>query len=123
MKKRPDALFHGNKPYVTDYTIVTPLPDKPGQAATRAAEEKRKIHHAAATRAGHEFIPFAVETTGHFDKDCYKLFSRLADSVPPSKRYAFKRDILGAASTAIAEFRASAIINACFESLTVLRYR
>ena len=126
MKKRPDATFYTDTtlmlPVVTDYTIVAPHASKPGAAASAAAAEKVKIHDAAAKRAGHEFIPFAVETTGHLDKSCYTLFNRLASSVVPSARYAVRRDLIGATSTALAEFRARAIVNACFAQLSVARY-
>ena len=126
MRRRPDATFYVNStlmlPVVTDYTIVSPQAGKPGAAAAAAAAEKRKIHNAAAARAGHEFIAFAVETTGHFDKSCYQLFDRLTASVPHADKFFLRRDLIGATSTALAEYRARAIANACHTQLSVTRY-
>ena len=120
VKQRPDCTFYtGGTIVVTDYTIVTPKPNEPGVAAAHAANEKRKTHTAAAAAAGHEFIPFAVETTGHLDGDCFKLFKRLANNVPPSKKYSIQRDLFGATSSAIAEYRARAVVNACHVQLTL----
>ena len=122
-KQRPDCTFHlGTQAAIAiDVTIVTPGDDI-GTAAARAAEEKRKTHTTAVNAAGHEFIPFAVETTGHMDSQCFVLFNRLANAVAPVHRYAIRRDLIGATSTAIAEYRATAIENACHVQQTLARH-
>ena len=127
-KQRPDATFYLSSGYtiVTDYTIVTPDSNahgsRPGAAAARAADEKRRTHHAAAAAAGHEFIPFAAETTGHFDSSVYKFVNKIAQFAAPVHQHPLRRDILGAASTALAQYRALAVVNACHEQLALGRY-
>ena len=115
IQQRPDATFYCIAGAVaTDFTIVSPADNKPaGDAARRAAEAKVVTHAAAVAAAGHEFFPFAVETSGHIDDACFKLFAKLVDSVPKYERYYFRRDLHCAASTAIAQFRARAVYNAC----------
>ena len=114
-RKRPDITFWTQgKPLVTDVTIVTPTA-QPGDAAAAAADVKTKTHTAAANRHNHEFIPFAVETSGFLDKQCFNLFRRLTDNVPAYNRFRFSRDLHGAAVTAIAQFRAMAVMHACHE--------
>ena len=113
VKKRPDITFHVMpKPIVTDVTIVTPK-DNTGSAAIEAASNKNKIHYDACAREGHVFIPFAMETYGHFDERCFDLIKKLSYAVPHSEQSAFKRDMHAAASTAMAEYRARAVTNAC----------
>ena len=111
---RPDLTFYTlGTPIVTDVTIVAPV-GRRGEAAHLAATAKTRHHSAACANADHHFIPFAMETNGHFDIKCFDLFKRLAMLVPHRDRFAFKRDLMGAASTALARFRALAIRNACF---------
>jgi ribonuclease HI len=116
---RPDLTFYtGQCPVVTDVTVVSPTPAREiGHAATLAADAKHAAHYAAAARAGHEFIAFAMETNGHFDGRCFQLFDKIANYVASYERHWFKRDIRGAASTAIAQFRAQAVRNACYSQL------
>jgi hypothetical protein len=112
VQHRPDICFihHGTKT-VTDVTIVTPI-DEEGTAAQKAADEKSAHHKRACEAIGHDFIPFAMETTGLFDKRCITLIKKLAHTLPNSSRFTFFHDMRGAASTAIATFRATAVINA-----------
>ena len=112
---RPDLTFYTlGTPIVTDVTIVTPAKgERRGVAASRAAEAKSKHHTAACAAVDHRFIPFAMETTGHFDIKCFALFNSLVSLVPHRDRFVFRRDMMGAASTALARFRAHAILNAC----------
>ena len=111
---RPDLTFYTlGTPIVTDVTIVAPV-GRRGEAAHLAAAAKTRHHSAACANADHHFIPFAMETNGHFDIKCFDLFKRLAMLVPHRDRFALKRDLMGAASTALARFRALAIRNACF---------
>ena len=113
IQQRPDILFYtAHTRTVTDVSIMSPKPI-PGAAAAAKASEKVKIHSAATKHLNHQFIPFVMETSGHFDSACFELFNKLAENVPFHERIAFKRDLHGAASCAIAEFRASAVINGC----------
>ncbi len=41
------------------------------------------------------------------------IFNSLVSLVPHRDRFVFRRDMMGAASTALARFRAHAILNAC----------
>ena len=112
IRHRPDLTFHVYGDTVaTDITIVTPVDDA-GTAAHHAADAKT-THHAAAVRASHhDFIPFALETNGHLDKRCFHLVDKIARHVPQYERHWFARDMIGAASSAVAQYRAQALLNA-----------
>ena len=113
---RPDLTFCVvNRPYVaTDITVVGPTSNNNlvtmGQAAHTAAEAKRAKHAAAVNAMNHQFIPFALETTGHFDSGCFDLINALKNTIPFESRIDFVRDIKGAVSTALAEYRAEVLI-------------
>ena len=113
---RPDITFYppgSNVPIVTDCTVVAPQDGAPvGTASARAASKKRDQHEAATARAGHKFYAFAMETNGRFDNDCDKMIRHLANTLAPHRKNSFIRDMHGAAATAIARFRAQAVINA-----------
>jgi len=110
---RPDLTFLTSiSATVTDVTIVSPATEA-GVAARRAADVKSKHHTPAANIIGHEFIPFAMETTGTFDKRCFELFRKLGANVPRYATRRFQRDLHGAATVAVAQFRAMAVRNAC----------
>ena len=112
VKHRPDIVFYTNGvPVVTDITVVAPQ-KKRGAAARAAADRKVKHHEPAVTKYNHQFYPFAVETNGHMDKDCFLMIKRLASSFAPKDRFIFKSDMLGACSTALARFKTMALLNA-----------
>lgn len=116
IKHRPDIAFYVSPVnVVTDITIVSPN-HAPGDAAAQAAQQKIEAHTTAASHSGHEFIPFAMETTGHYDSRCFKLFNRLIANVPSSMKRNCGRDLLCATSTALATYRASALRNALREA-------
>lgn len=119
VKHRPDITFYTNsKAVCTDLSIVSPDVDfdnaRRGAAASRQAKAKSKHHQAAVSKMEHVFIPFVMETSGHFDRDCFKMITALSDIARgPRARHVFKRDLIGAASTSIAKFRSEAILKAC----------
>ena len=114
---RPDLTFciPTQRPYLcTDITIVQPDESKPesfqiGLAAARAANAKILKHSAAVHQRDHQFIPFALETTGHFDNGARELIRILKDTLPYSSRVNFHRDMYGAVSTALARYRAEIV--------------
>ena len=83
-----------------------------GKAAKKAAEAKIKKHEAAVNEMNHVFIPFALETTGHFDKRCFDLIRMCAEDVDFHQRPTFYRDFLGGISSALAKFRAMTLLDA-----------
>ena len=118
LANRPDLTFciPTQRPYITtDITIVQPS-EKPGViyvglAAAEAANKKIQKHAAAVHQRDHQFIPFALETTGHFDLGAKELIRVLKSTLPYSQQYDFLRDMYGAVSTALAEYRAEVLIN------------
>lgn len=114
---RPDLTFCvQNRAYITtDITIVQPVDSTDeaaiGLAASRASLEKIAKHSAAVSQLGHRFVPFALETTGHMDVGCFALIQQLKSSVPFASRLAFVRDMRGAVSTAMAQYRAEVLRN------------
>ena len=113
LQNRPDLTFciKSQRPYITtDITIVQPHENPSvefiGRAALEAANKKIEKHAAAVHKRDHQFIPFALETTGHFDRSARELIRVLKDSLPFSCRLNFMRDMYGAVSTALAEYRA-----------------
>lgn len=114
LHNRPDLTFciPTQRPYLTtDFTIVQPDEAKTGShqigaAAIRAANAKIEKHAAAVHQRDHQFIPFALETTGHFDNGAKELIRILKDTLPYSCRLNFIRDMYGAVSTALAGYRA-----------------
>lgn len=122
---RPDITFCiQNRPYVAiDITVVQPVDSTDisaiGNAASLAAKEKVNKHQAAVSQMNHRFIPFALETTGHMDVGCFLLFNTLKHSVPFASRVHFMRDMRGAVSTAMAQYRATVLL----ATLTNIRTR
>ena len=82
-----------------------------GLAAAEAANRKILKHSAAVNRRDHQFIPFALETTGHFDRGAKQLINILKETLPFAYKLNFIRDMYGAVSTALAEYRAEVLIN------------
>ena len=123
---RPDLTFcvPYKRCYIATYiTVVQPNP-KPGvenigAAAAHAAQEKIKKHTNAVSRRDHQFIPFASETTGDFDRDARNLIKELQMVMPFSRKIPFSRDMYGAVSTALAEYRAEVVINALTRARTM----
>ena len=84
---RPDILFYTNPtPVATDLTIVKPSSLGAGFSASNAADNKIRHHQDAVARQLHIFIPFAMETTGCYDRRCKELVRRLANDVPKQHR-------------------------------------
>lgn len=123
---RPDLTFC--VPYkrcyiATDITVVQPSSkegvENIGAAAAHAAQEKIKKHSSAVSKRNHQFIPFALETTGHFDRGARNLIKELQTVMPFSRKISFSRDMYGAVSTALAEYRAEVVINALTRARTM----
>ena len=117
IRKRPDITFWSHTPITTDVTIVSPT-DVLGDAAAIAAKEKKDEHTVAVSRLDHLFIPFAMETYGHFDKHCFDLFNKLASHLENQLRHDFALDMRHAASSALAKARAVAVRNACYAAMS-----
>lgn len=112
-ENRPDLTFSiptQRHAIATDITIVQPHPDPGvefiGRNAMEAANNKIIKHADAIHMMDHRFIPFALETTGHFDRGARVLFSELKNAVPFALKLNFLRDMYGAVSTALAQYRA-----------------
>jgi len=109
---RPDILFWTfPKNIATDITIVA-SGDKVGEAAEAAAKQKAAAHTKAVEQHDCEFIPFAMETNGHLDRQCITLFKKLAANLPDQQQRSFLFDARHAVSTAMARFRALSVMYA-----------
>lgn len=81
---RPDITFHlpTRANLTTDITVVHCSYDgdisKIGTRAAQAAAEKDKKHKDAVTAMGHQFIPFALESSGHLDTGAIMVINELA---------------------------------------------
>lgn len=113
LHNRPDLTFciSSQRAFITtDITIVQPHENPSvefiGRAALEAANKKIEKHAAAVHLRNHQFIPFALETTGHFDRAARELIRVLKDSLPFALRLNFMRDMYGCVSSALAEYRA-----------------
>jgi hypothetical protein len=70
--KRPDLLFMVKPtPIVTDVTIVSAFDDEPGAAARAAEAQKTLIHATACSRLEHQFVPFAMESSGFIGQEAF----------------------------------------------------
>jgi hypothetical protein len=121
---RPDLAVQipgSSKRIVTDVSIVNPelrrdedneLVEIPGRAAAKAAHTKIERHEKACQLSHHTFIPFVLETTGFFDRNCDVFIKSVARLLAQSIRRDFVRDVYGAAAAASAKMRAIAVFNA-----------
>lgn len=107
-RKRPDILFATFRTIATDVTIVKPH-EKPGEAAKEADEKKRKEHRAAVERHQHVFIPGACEAYGLIGPSMVTLVKELANDLPISTQFIFKRTMMNAIASILARSRASGI--------------
>ena len=107
-RKRPDILFATFRTIATDVTIVKPH-EKPGEAAKEADEKKRKEHRAAVERHQHVFIPGACEAYGLIGPSMVTLVQELANDLPISTQFIFKRTMMNAIASILARSRASGI--------------
>lgn len=108
-QRRPDITFLCAMPIVTDVTIVNPHTDT-GVAAKEAATKKDKIHDKAVAGKDMCFFPFAMETYGHMDEGCTKMISAISKQLPVHLQFAFRIDMVHAASTALAKARVLALL-------------
>ena len=106
--QRPDIVFFLHPPLVTDVSIVYPETEV-NVAADKAATEKIKQHTQAVAKLAHRFLPFVMETFGHFHPDALKLIDELARSVFPHIRKPFALSMRHATSTALAMMRADVV--------------
>ena len=120
-KNRPDITFYTHNPTVIDVTIVFPG-TLYGDKAAKAAREKIKKHRAAVAKFGHHFVPFVLETFGHFDKSCGTVINRLATSLPRYLQYEFRQDMIHEAATALADGIATAVIAAHHHNTSAIPY-
>ena len=114
--KRPDLIVNISKPVVTDFTIVNSDYDV-GVTSEIAAKEKNKIHRNVVNQAGFTFVPFAMETHGHFDSSCVDWCNAVASEMHPATRKRFIGDILYASQVALAKGRAMTLLAVNNESL------
>ena len=98
----------------TDVTIRIPKSNAVadiGEAAKQAAKEKIEKYSRGVNEFGHEFIPLAMETTGHLDSHCFRFLKRCLDDVRFQEKRKFKHDFFGSISLALAQFRAQMILD------------
>ena len=110
-KRRPDVTFYTHQPTVIDVTIVFPS-TLDGTRASKAAKDKIKKHRKAIAKYDHHFVPFVMETFGHFDKCCGTVINRLTRDLPRYEHKEFRRDMIHDAATALADGVATAVIAA-----------
>ena len=121
-KNRPDITFYTPTPTVVDVTVVVPHLLHDGNRARAAANEKTAKHSKAVSRLGHYFLPWAMETYGHFDTKCETVINRLARSIPEYMQKEFKRDMIHETSTALADGIATAMIAAHYDTNKPIPY-
>jgi len=115
---RPDLKINNVVPPVAiDVTVVAPYigPNNQivvGEGAKRAADAKELENREMIEKAQHQFFPFAVENTGHFEPRCFSFIRKLTTYVAFHMKPQFKRDVCGAVSTALASYRAVALHSA-----------
>jgi len=78
-------------------------------AAKEADEKKRKEHRAAVERHQHVFIPGACEAYGLIGPSMVTLVKELANDLPISTQFIFKRTMMNAIASILARSRASGI--------------
>ena len=113
---RPDftVRLQMNNHLATDVTIRLPSSNKVddiGQAASKAAQDKIEKYSKGVGEFGHEFIPLAMETTGHLDGKCFLFLKRCLTEIKFQEKLKFKHDFLGTISLALAQFRAQIILD------------
>lgn len=118
--RRPDIIFHTPKRIVTDVTIVGQGIEV-GVEASRAADEKNKIHKAAVEKANMLFYPFAMEQYGHMDKAANSMLEAIASQLPRHFHYSFVRDARHAVGTALAKARVLTLMSALGRADVLLR--
>jgi hypothetical protein len=106
--QRPDITFFTYPPIVTDISVVMPEHDV-DVAATRVAKEKVREHEQTVARVGHKFIPFVMESYGHFHAQAHQLIMQVASFLPPHLQRACVMSMTHATSTALAVTRGDAI--------------
>jgi hypothetical protein len=114
-KRRPDITFYTPTPTVVDVTVVLPNTLHDGPRAAAKAREKINKHRKAVARMSHHFVPWVMETFGHFDATCETVINRLALSLPDYMHYDFKKDMIHEASTALADGLATAPLAAHYQ--------
>jgi hypothetical protein len=117
---RPDITVRMNnsKNIAIDVTIVKPDATEIGKAAKEAAAKKTAKHQEPVAAFGHIFMPFAVETTGHFDSECFQFFRAVRQQVVFHHRAQFQRDFFGGISVALARYRATTMQNVANNTIT-----
>ena len=113
---RPDftVRLQQNNHLATDVTIVRPSSNKVediGEAAKKAAQAKIDKYSAGVGEFGHDFIPLAMETTGHLDRNCFVFMKRCLTEIKFQEKFKFKHDFLGVISLTLAKFRAQIVLD------------
>lgn len=121
-RHRPDIVFYTDATtLVTDITIVSPeLHNNPGLAAQAADSVKNEEHCKATSKLGHRFIPAAMEAFGHIGKGFIHLVEQLSNSVLPSLKSIFVKDIIHTVTTVAAAARADAVHSAMLKRLWIV---
>ena len=111
---KPDITFNTVPKFVTDVTIVNPERNcaMDGPTGAAAATAKYKKHAKAANDMNHQFIPFAMETFGHFDVSAAKVVARLTKELPEYIANEFRQEVFHDCSTALAEGVATSFLQA-----------
>lgn len=112
--KRPDLTVRLTNPIAIDVTVVAPKSNSiedVGKAAAEAAKNKIEKYTEGVEKSNHKFLPFAVETTGHFHDDCFRFAHLCKNEVTFYERFKFINELFGSVSLALAKFRADIVSN------------
>ena len=108
IKHRPDLVAWTNIPVATDFTIVQQK-TAPGNAASRAAEEKNKCHKHVAVKCGHMFVPFVLEAHGFMHPSCTQFTREVSQQLPHYAATEMLHEMITAVSTTLARARVHAV--------------
>jgi ribonuclease HI len=108
LRQRPDITVNTARPITTDLVICV-QDGNVGAAASRAAQNKRRIHSDAVQRQDHLFVPFAMEVHGHCDESCYSFIKHIRNHLPPYTGYIFEREMFSVIAITLAKARVRSI--------------
>ena len=88
-----------------DVTVVYPSDvganESVGITAARAASDKIRAHGSAVEGYGHNFVPLAFETFGHFDKPVDTFIADVCEHLPIWRQKDAQKEVLIEMSSAI----------------------
>lgn len=106
-RRRPDlTVCYGPSATVAyDVTVVYPSDvganESVGITAARAASDKIRAHGSAVEGYGHNFVPLAFETFGHFDKPVDTFIADVCEHLPVWRQKEAQKEVLIEMSSAI----------------------